>query len=69
MLHCWRGRPPLLAVWDQFDSYFIPAGAKAFQRDIANAIVKFLPTSHFALETHLEEIVLEMRQLLADTKE
>ena len=57
-------KPPLLAVWGQFDPYFIPPGAKAFQRDIPNAIVKFLPTGHFALETHLEEIVAATRQFL-----
>jgi pimeloyl-ACP methyl ester carboxylesterase len=57
-------KPPLLAVWGQFDPYFIPAGAKAFQRDIPNATIKFLPTGHFALETHLEEIAAETRQFL-----
>ena len=52
-----RAQPPLLAVWGRFDPYFIPAGAEAFRRDIASAIVKLLPTGHFALETHLEEVV------------
>jgi pimeloyl-ACP methyl ester carboxylesterase len=57
-------KPPLLAVWGKFDPYFIPAGAEAFKRDIPNAIVKFLPTGHFALETHLEEIAIAMREFL-----
>lgn len=57
-------KPPLLAVWGQFDPYFIPAGAKAFQRDIPNATVELLPTGHFALETHLEEVVTSMRKFL-----
>jgi pimeloyl-ACP methyl ester carboxylesterase len=59
-------KPPLLAVWGKFDPYFIPAGAEAFQRDIPNAMVQMLPTGHFALETHLEEIVIGMRKILAD---
>jgi len=59
-------KPPLLAVWGKFDPYFIPAGAEAFQRDIPNATVKFLPTGHFALETHLQEIVVAMRQFLME---
>jgi pimeloyl-ACP methyl ester carboxylesterase len=59
-------RPPLLAVWGKFDPYFVPAGAEAFQRDIPKATVKFLPTGHFALETHLEEIVVAMRQFLTE---
>lgn len=57
-------KPPLLAVWGKFDPYFIPAGAEAFKRDIPSAIVKFLPTGHFALETHVDEIALEIRQFL-----
>jgi pimeloyl-ACP methyl ester carboxylesterase len=57
-------KPPLLAVWGKFDPYFIPAGAEAFKRDIPDATVKFLPTGHFALETHLEEISLAMREFL-----
>lgn len=58
-------KPPLLAVWGKFDPYFIPAGAEAFKRDLPNASVKFLPTGHFALETHVQEIAIEMRQFLA----
>jgi len=57
-------QPPLLAVWGKFDPYFIPAGAEAFKRDIPGADVQFLPTGHFALETHLEEISVEMREFL-----
>jgi pimeloyl-ACP methyl ester carboxylesterase len=59
-------KPPLLAIWGKFDPYFIPPGAEAFKRDIPNATVKLLPTGHFALETHLEEIAVEMRQFLRE---
>jgi pimeloyl-ACP methyl ester carboxylesterase len=59
-----EANPPLLAVWGKFDPFFIPAGAEAFKKDIPNAAVKFLPTGHFALETHLEEIVATMRSFL-----
>jgi pimeloyl-ACP methyl ester carboxylesterase len=59
-------KPPLLAVWGRFDPYFIPAGAEAFKKDIPNAIVKFLPTGHFALETHLQEIAVAIREFLRD---
>ncbi len=57
-------KPPLLAIWGKFDPYFIPPGAEAFQRDLPHAIVKFLPTGHFALETHLEEVTAAMREFL-----
>jgi pimeloyl-ACP methyl ester carboxylesterase len=57
--------PPLLAIWGKNDPYFIPPGAEAFRRDIPNAIVQFLDTGHFALETHLEEIATAMRTFLA----
>jgi pimeloyl-ACP methyl ester carboxylesterase len=59
-----EAKPPLLAVWGKFDPFFIPAGAEAFKKDIPNATVKFLPTGHFALEMHLEEIVATMRPFL-----
>jgi pimeloyl-ACP methyl ester carboxylesterase len=58
-------KPPLLAVWGKFDPYFIPPGAEAFRRDIPNAVVQLLATGHFALETHLEEVVMSMRKFLA----
>jgi pimeloyl-ACP methyl ester carboxylesterase len=58
-------QPPLLAIWGRFDPYFIPPGAEAFRRDIPNAVVKFLDTGHFALETHVQEVAEEMRQFLA----
>jgi pimeloyl-ACP methyl ester carboxylesterase len=64
-----EAKPPLLAVWGKFDPFFIPAGAEAFKKDIPNATVKFLPTGHFALETHLEEIVATMRSFLWEINE
>jgi len=59
-----KSQPPLLAIWGRHDPYFIPAGAQAFRRDIPNAVVQFLDTGHFALETHIEEIALAMREFL-----
>lgn len=61
-------KPPLLAVWGKYDPYFIPAGAEAFKRDIPEATVQFLPTGHFALETHLPEIAISVREFLANTE-
>ena len=49
-------QPPLLAVWGSNDPFFIPPGAEAFKRDIPDADIRFLPTGHFALETHVGEI-------------
>jgi pimeloyl-ACP methyl ester carboxylesterase len=49
-------QPPLLAVWGSNDPFFIPAGAEAFKRDIRGADIRFVPTGHFALETHGREI-------------
>jgi len=36
----------------------------AFGRDNPNTTVQFLDTGHFALETHVEEIALSMRDFL-----
>ncbi|HEY1800922.1 MAG TPA: alpha/beta hydrolase [Terriglobales bacterium] len=60
-----KWKPPLFAIWGKHDPYFIPAGAEAFRRDIPDAMVEFLDTGHFALETHLEEVALAMRKFLA----
>lgn len=57
-------KPPLLAIWGNRDPYFIPPGAEAFRRDIPDAIVQFLDTGHFALETHVDEIADAIRQFL-----
>ena len=58
-------KPPFLAVWGKNDPFFLPAGAEAFKRDIPEAIVRFLDTGHFALETHVAEIAAAIRDFLA----
>ncbi|WP_179414670.1 alpha/beta fold hydrolase [Mucilaginibacter sp. E4BP6] len=57
-------QPPLLAVWGENDPYFIPAGANAFKRDLPDAIIKFFNAGHFALETKMDEICLEIVKFL-----
>ena len=61
-------RPPLLAVWGDRDPFFLPAGAEAYKKDIPAAIVKFYPTGHFALETHLGEIGQEILAFLGSLR-
>jgi pimeloyl-ACP methyl ester carboxylesterase len=58
-------KPRLLAVWGKHDPFFLPAGAEAFRRDIPDAVVRFLDTGHFALETHAAEIAAAIRDFLA----
>jgi pimeloyl-ACP methyl ester carboxylesterase len=57
-------QPPFLAVWGKNDPFFLPPGAEAFKRDIPNAVVRFLDTGHFALETHAAEIAAAIRDFL-----
>ena len=57
-------RPPLLAVWGRNDPFFLPPGAEAFRRDIPDAVVRFVDTGHFALETHAQEIADAIRDFL-----
>ncbi len=59
-------KPPFLAVWGKNDPFFLPAGAEAFKRDIPGAVVRFLDTGHFALETHAAEIAAAIRDFLPD---
>jgi pimeloyl-ACP methyl ester carboxylesterase len=47
------------------DPFFLPPGAEAFKRDNPSAIVHFLDTGHFALETHVEEISTAIREFLS----
>lgn len=49
-------QPPVLAIWGKHDSFFLPAGAEAFRRDVPQATVQLLDTGHFALETHPRQI-------------
>jgi pimeloyl-ACP methyl ester carboxylesterase len=57
-------QPPFLAIWGKNDPFFLPAGAEAFKRDIPKAVVRFLDTGHFALETHAAEIAAAIREFL-----
>jgi pimeloyl-ACP methyl ester carboxylesterase len=60
-----RLKPPMLAIWGENDPFFLPAGAKAFQRDLPHATIQFLDTGHFAIETHVVEIADAMKLFLA----
>ena len=57
-------QPPLLVAWGKNDPFFLPQGAEAFKRDIPDAVVRFLDTGHFALETHAVEIATAIRDFL-----
>lgn len=57
-------QPPLLAVWGKNDPFFLPAGAEAFRRDLPAAVVRFLDTGHFALETHAAEVAVAIGEFL-----
>jgi len=54
-----------LAIWGRNDPFFLPPGAEAFRRDNPQAVVRFLNTGHFALETHAIEIAEAIRGFLA----
>jgi pimeloyl-ACP methyl ester carboxylesterase len=59
-----KSQPPLLAIWGKNDPFFVPAGAEAFRKDIPKAVVSFLDTGHFALETNVVEIAAAIREFL-----
>ena len=54
----------MLAVWGENDPSFIPEGAKAFKRDVPNAEIHFVPSGHFALESHHTEIAKLIKNFL-----
>lgn len=43
-------QPPTLIVWGEHDAAFIPAGARAYLRDLPNAELYLLDAGHFAVE-------------------
>jgi pimeloyl-ACP methyl ester carboxylesterase len=55
-------RPQFLAVWGKNDPFFLPPGAEAYRRDIADARIKLFDTGHFALESHAKEIAEQIRE-------
>jgi pimeloyl-ACP methyl ester carboxylesterase len=59
-----KHQPPLLAVWGRNDAFFIPAGAKAYARDLPKAEIHLIDAGHFALETHSTEIAGRMLDFL-----
>jgi pimeloyl-ACP methyl ester carboxylesterase len=61
-------QPPVLAVWGQHDPFFLPPGAEAFTRDMPGAVVRFVDTGHFALETHVGEVAAAIRDFLAASR-
>jgi AhpD family alkylhydroperoxidase len=54
-----------MAVWGQNDPFFLPAGAEAFRRDVADAEVHFVQSGHFPLETDVAEVARIIRAFLA----
>lgn len=56
-------RPPLLAMWGREDTFFVPAGAEAFRRDIPDERIVLLDTGHFVLETCNEAVAQEIEQV------
>ncbi|SER80959.1 alpha/beta fold hydrolase [Lentzea albida] len=60
-------QPRVLAIWGRNDTFFVPAGAEAFRRDVPSAEVVLLDTGHFALEEEVDEIAERVSGLLAKT--
>ena len=57
-------QPPALIVWGPQDGYMPEGAGRAYLRDLPRAEFHLLRGGHWALETHLEEIVPLMRDFL-----
>lgn len=57
-------QPPALIVWGPQDGYMPEAAARAYLRDLPHAELHLLDGGHWALETHLDEIVALARDFL-----
>lgn len=49
-------QPPTLAVWGKNDPFFLPAGAEAFRRDIAEAEIHLVDAGHFPWDEKVDDI-------------
>lgn len=59
-------QPPTLIIWGPNDGYMPEASGRAYLRDLPNAEFHLLPDAgHWAIETHLAEIVDLTRDFLA----
>ncbi len=56
-------KPRFLAIWGKNDPFFLPPGAKPSSATSPMAVVRFLDTGHFALETHAAEIAAAIRDV------
>jgi len=60
-------QPRVLAIWGRNDTFFVPAGAEAYRRDVPAAEVVLLDTGHFALEEEVDEIAEHVNAVLVKT--
>lgn len=68
-VHEWlrASQVPVLAVWGRNDDIFAAAGATAFRQHSPAARVELLDGGHFLLESHLDEVVLIIRDWLNES--
>lgn len=57
-------RPPTLIVWGPRDHYMPEPSARAYLRDLPDAELHLLDGGHWLLETHLDEVVVRVRDFL-----
>jgi pimeloyl-ACP methyl ester carboxylesterase len=57
-------QPPTLIAWGVEDGYMPEGAARAYLRDLPDAELHLLPTGHWALETHGDEIAALARDFL-----
>ncbi|GEL72020.1 alpha/beta fold hydrolase [Myxococcus virescens] len=57
-------QPPTLILWGPHDGYMPEGAGRAYLRDVPDAELHVLDAGHWALETHLDEIVSHMRGFL-----
>lgn len=58
-------RPPVLLPWGKNDKYFPAEGALAYLADVPDAELHLLEAGHFALDDHLEEIALLVKDFIS----
>jgi pimeloyl-ACP methyl ester carboxylesterase len=58
-------QPKTLIVWGDKDPFFIPAGAKAYLRDLPDAKLVWIDAGHFVLDENCAQVAKEIKTVFA----
>jgi pimeloyl-ACP methyl ester carboxylesterase len=55
--------PKTLIIWGKYDPFFIPPGARTYQKDLPEAKLVWLDSGHFVLDENFQQVAAEIRSV------